>query len=598
MSLTGSFVILAVLAMRMLLRRAPKIFSYCLWVVVLLRLLCPVSFSAVFSPLQLLAPPETSNGRVVYISEDLMRHTAEAPSESAYTLRQQGRTDAAALPQRSNLEVLVGAASVIWLAGICLMAAYSALSFVRLKKRLKTARWERDNIYRMERMETPFVVGMIKPRIYLPAHLKESEKRYVLLHEQIHLRRGDHIFKIAAFAALSLHWFNPLVWAAFFLSEKDMEMSCDEAVLGRIGADVKKEYSASLLRMAMGRRLLGKAPLAFGEGETGSRIKNVLRYKKPAVLAALAVAVICAAVGVMLLANPSQAVEEGQEEQTVYYGVVSDLQFEGTFRRLLMVPGVGEMEIPAAETIATYFERDEQELLPGDMVCITFPKGEEVLIQEIAPAVFQPAAESIVVMWQGCTLERVETGDYRFTFPGGVVPDVETAQIGDALCVYRESKEEESNLPQVPAGDASELLVKTPILAIGKEDGGVCVVTVELSADELQAIFAGFGFSIRFALEAVAGSGAQAEPDSWLPGVSFNSDGVYEVSIRSIARSAKAIDRYVADESVDDGGEPLAFAADCTYWVIVPQDNFYAHLMEEQYQHLSEKSGNFSFIFG
>ncbi len=465
MSLTGSFVILAVLAMRMLLRRAPKIFSYCLWVVVLLRLLCPVSFSAVFSPLQLLAPPETSNGRVVYISEDLMRHTAEAPSESAYTLRQQGRTNAAALPQRSNLEVLVGAASVIWLAGICLMAAYSALSFVRLKKRLKTARWERDNIYRMEQMETPFVVGMIKP--------------------------------------------------------------------------IKKEYSASLLRMATGRRLLDKAPLAFGEGETGSRIKNVLRYKKPAVLAALAVAVICAAVGVMLLANPSQAVEERQEEQTVYYGVVSDLQFEGTFRRLLMVPGVGEMEIPAAETIATYFERDEQELLPGDMVCITFPKGEEVLIQEIAPAVFQPAAESIVVMWQGCTLERVETGDYRFTFPGGVVPDVETAQIGDALCVYRESKEEESNLPQVPAGDASELLVKTPILAIGKEDGGVCVVTVELSADELQAIFAGFGFSIRFALEAVAGSGAQAEPDSRLPGVSFNSDGVYEVSIRSIVRRAE-----------------------------------------------------------
>ena len=217
MSLTGSFVILAVLAMRMFLRRAPKIFSYCLWAVVLLRLLCPVSFSAVFSPLQVLEPSETSNGRIVYISEDLIRQTAEEPSEGADTLQPQGETNVAA-PQGNNLEALVGAGSVIWLAGICLMAAYSAVSFVRLNKRLKTARRERDNIYRMEQMETPFVVGVIRPKIYMPAHLEENEERYVLLHEQIHLKRGDHIFKIAAFAALSLHWFNPLAWAAFFLS--------------------------------------------------------------------------------------------------------------------------------------------------------------------------------------------------------------------------------------------------------------------------------------------------------------------------------------------------------------------------------------------
>lgn len=507
MSLTGSFVILAVLAMRMFLRRAPKIFSYCLWAVVLLRLLCPVSFSAVFSPLQVLEPSETSNGRIVYISEDLIRQTAEEPSEGADTLQPQGETNVAA-PQGNNLEALVGAGSVIWLAGICLMAAYSAVSFVRLNKRLKTARRERDNIYRMEQMETPFVVGVIRPKIYMPAHLEENEERYVLLHEQIHLKRGDHIFKIAAFAALSLHWFNPLAWAAFFLSEKDMEMSCDEAVLGKMGADVKKEYSASLLRMATGKRRLNKVPLAFGEGETGGRIKNVLRYKKPAVFAALLVAAICTAVGVMLLANPKRTAEEAEAGQAVYYGVVSDMQFEGSARRLLAVPGVGEVEIPAADKVYTYFERDEQELLPGDMVCITFPKGDEVFIQETWPASFQTAAESIVVMWQGCALERAEGTDYRFTFPGGVVPEIETAQTGDMLSVYQESTEEETDLPQSSAGNAPELLVETPILAIGQGEGGIWTVTVELSADEVQKIFAGFGSSLRFALENAADSGA------------------------------------------------------------------------------------------
>ena len=287
-----------------------------------------------------------------------------------------------------------------------------------------------------------------------------------------------------------------------------MEMSCDEAVLGKMGADVKKEYSASLLRMATGKRRLNKVPLAFGEGETGGRIKNVLRYKKPAVFAALLVAAICTAVGVMLLANPKRTAEEAEAGQAVYYGVVSDMQFEGSARRLLAVPGVGEVEIPAADKVYTYFERDEQELLPGDMVCITFPKGDEVFIQETWPASFQTAAESIVVMWQGCALERAEGTDYRFTFPGGVVPEIETAQTGDMLSVYQESTEEETDLPQSSAGNAPELLVETPILAIGQGEGGIWAVTVELSADEVQKIFAGFGSSLRFALENAADSGA------------------------------------------------------------------------------------------
>lgn len=153
---------------------------------------------------------------------------------------------------------------------------------MKLQKRLKNAVRERDNIYLAEHLETPFVMGIIRPRIYLPASLTDKEKRYIILHEEMHIKRFDHIVKIFSFFVLCLHWFNPLVWAAFFISGKDMEMSCDEAVIKQLGSNVKKEYSASLLTLATGRRVIGGTPLAFGEGDTKGRIKNVLNYKKPA----------------------------------------------------------------------------------------------------------------------------------------------------------------------------------------------------------------------------------------------------------------------------------------------------------------------------
>ena len=190
--------------------------------------------------------------------------------------------------------------SLIWLLGIATMAIYSAVSYFSLRRKLVGSILLRDNIYLADGIGSPFVMGFIRPKIYLPSALSEQEQSYIILHEQHHIRRGDHITKALAFIALCIHWFNPLVWVAFVLSSKDMEMSCDEAVVKKLGEGIRADYSASLLSLATGRRIIAGTPLAFGEGDTKSRIKNMLNWKeaRPAVVfvsvvAVLLVAIVC-----------------------------------------------------------------------------------------------------------------------------------------------------------------------------------------------------------------------------------------------------------------------------------------------------------------
>ncbi|MDE7300006.1 MAG: M56 family metallopeptidase, partial [Lachnospiraceae bacterium] len=192
------------------------------------------------------------------------------------TTGQSGNSD------RADVPVWLKAAAWIWLAGIAGISACSMFSMLRLKRRLVGAVRAEGNIYQSDYIDSPFVVGVFRPRIYLPSSLCGKEREYIVLHERTHLRRGDHIFRLLAFAALTLHWFNPLVWLAFYLSGRDMEMACDETVMKRTSGDIRAEYSASLLGLATGRRMIPGIHLAFGEGEVGSRIRNVMQYKKPA----------------------------------------------------------------------------------------------------------------------------------------------------------------------------------------------------------------------------------------------------------------------------------------------------------------------------
>ena len=610
MSLTASLVILAVLAVRFILRKAPGIFSYCLWAVVLFRLLCPVSFTAAFSPLNALRLPLTEQGRVEYIPETLLQHdlSGEQPAlplagtETSVIQKdillpsQTGTLDGADL-----LNILAG----IWLTGILVMVLYSIITLIRLAEKLKTASWEKDNIYMTETVSMPFVLGLIHPRIYLPVTLGENERKYILLHEQIHIKRKDHLIKAVSFAALCLHWFNPFVWAAFFLSGKDMEMSCDEAVIRKSGKGVKKEYSTSLLCLSTGKRIVNGIPLAFGEGDAGSRIKNVLRYKKPAAFAACIAAGLCAVTAIVLLANPARP-EEREESGSylTFYGVVTDVIVEGNSRQLLLCPGIGEVEIPAAETIDTYFEpgdeRDPHQLLPGDLAAVTFDSAEDpLIIDSLWPAEFSTSAQSITIMWQGLALEDAggsgqPDSAYRLTFPGGVVTDAPSASPGDILSLYREEPEDTAYLPQIPESDQSRLIASTPVLAVTENEAGGQMLTIELSASELQQTLAGFGFHIRFTLEAddstslpeTSDNTSNPEPggstsipeterepqeeSAPLPqtGGIMGADGVYSVGIQSLSRSARAIDRYTSSyKEPYDGTGPLAFGEDCEFMV-------------------------------
>ncbi len=311
MSLTASVAIVFVLLLRLLLKKAPKVISYVLWAVVLIRLLCPVSIESGLSLFGLFDTPTVDmtehSSAVEYIPSNIV-HT-EFP-EVVLPVPGVGEAITEVLPQGEEqlradpLEGPVFIATYVWWGGILVMAIYGIVTYLRLRRKLITASPLRDNIYLADDIDSPFVMGLFRPKIYLPSAMEEREQSYILLHEQHHIRRLDHVVKAVAFVALCIHWFNPLVWVAFILSGKDMEMSCDEAVVRKLGTQIRADYTASLLSLATGKRIIAGMPLAFGEGNTKGRIKNLSKWKKPAVWVVLVAAIVCIVLAVGLLTNP------------------------------------------------------------------------------------------------------------------------------------------------------------------------------------------------------------------------------------------------------------------------------------------------------
>ncbi len=311
MSLTASVAIVLVILLRLLLKKAPKVISYALWGVVLFRLLCPVSIGSNFSVYNLFDAPAQESGTITSVIEYVPSNIVHTEYPSV-ALPVPGISDAIneALPQGREqlvadpLEAPMSITTYIWMIGVLVMAIYSIVSYVRLRRKLSVVVPLRDNIFIADDIKSPFVVGLFRPKIYLPCNLGDKEQEYIILHEQHHIKRLDHVMKALAFLALAIHWFNPLVWVAFILASKDMEMSCDEAVIRKIGGDVRADYSASLLTLATGRRIIAGTPLAFGEGDTKGRINNLSKWKKPAVWVVLIAVVACAVLAVTVLTNP------------------------------------------------------------------------------------------------------------------------------------------------------------------------------------------------------------------------------------------------------------------------------------------------------
>ena len=227
----------------------------------------------------------------------------------------------------SFIKTMTEAAPIIWIIGITVFLIYGTVSYLKLKKLLNTATLVNDNIFETDRIKTPFVLGIIRPQIYIPVNLSDNELNYIIKHEQTHIRRYDHIVKLISFFSLAIHWFNPLVWLSFFLMSKDMEMSCDESVMRSTGEDIRMNYSKSLLSLSAKQSGL-LVPLAFGESNVMSRIKNILNYKKPSYLILAAAIVIVVCIAVVLVTNPvsykqydfpltSEDVESMLEEQGI-----------------------------------------------------------------------------------------------------------------------------------------------------------------------------------------------------------------------------------------------------------------------------------------
>ncbi|ACV64190.1 peptidase M56 BlaR1 [Desulfofarcimen acetoxidans DSM 771] len=274
MSLTGTFVIVAITLARLPLKKAPKIISYALWAVAGFRLVFPFSIQSVFSLLPFKAAP---------IPQDIgMQAIPRINSGIKIVDNAVSAILPAAAPASSvnPLQIWLTIGSYIWLFGIAIMLIYSFVSIVLLKHKLRGTEFIEGNIYEADNLRTPFVIGLFRSKIYIPAGLSDKERRYIVLHEQTHIRRHDHAVKMLAYFVLCLHWFNPLVWIAFILMGADMEMSCDERVMKELGEDIKNAYSLSLVRVAAGHKILNGSPLAFGEGGMKERVKNVLNFKK------------------------------------------------------------------------------------------------------------------------------------------------------------------------------------------------------------------------------------------------------------------------------------------------------------------------------
>lgn len=311
MSLTAAYVIVAVIIIRMLIRKLPKKYSFWLWSIAAFRLCCPFSFQSVMSIFNIgifdMSRAQTESGaQLEYVADNIVYE--EIPQVTvgipyANTIINNNLPAAEPTASANPMQIILAVLTVIWVTGMAAMLVYGVVSYIKIRLSMNTAMRLERNIYQSDKVGSPFILGIIKPKIYIPFGLDEDTRKYILTHEEYHLKRFDHISKIAAYIILSVHWFNPLCWVAFILMGTDMEMSCDEKVLAD-EENICKEYSRSLLSFAADRRFPAPGPLAFGETGVRSRIKNALGFRKPKLWAGIVAVAICIGAAVVCISNP------------------------------------------------------------------------------------------------------------------------------------------------------------------------------------------------------------------------------------------------------------------------------------------------------
>ena len=299
MSISACWIVLAIVLLRIILKKAPKWVNCVLWGIAGLRLIMPFSFESVFS----LIP-----------SAETIRKPVDSPRpqiESGVTIIDnqvnsylKGNYFEGVTRPTGNFVDITTILAIVWVVGIVVLLFYTAVSFIRLKGKIGTAVLLRDNIYQSEAVVSPFVLGIIKPKIYLPFNMSEQDMEHVVAHEQAHLRRKDHLWKPLGFLILTLHWFNPMVWLGYILLCRDIELACDEKVVKELNNEQRADYSQALLTCSVNRRMIAACPLAFGEVGVKDRVKSVLNYKKPAFWVIIVAVIASLVTSICFLTNP------------------------------------------------------------------------------------------------------------------------------------------------------------------------------------------------------------------------------------------------------------------------------------------------------
>lgn len=277
MSVTASVLILAVILFRLIFKKVPKWICCVAWAMVAVRLVMPFSIESKLS----LAP-------------DIEKISSSAQASTAYI------TTHSAGEAHSSINIF----ALIWLIGVLVMAVYMLFSYLTIRLKVRESIKEKDNIWICDHITSPFILGVIKPKIYIFSDMKRRESKYVIAHEQAHIKRLDYIWKPLGFLILCLHWFNPFCWVAYWLFNKDIELACDEKVIKNYGIKNKKAYSKALLNCSSPRKILAVCPLAFGENNVKKRIKSVLSYKKPTVYIITTAVIACVFIGVLFMTSP------------------------------------------------------------------------------------------------------------------------------------------------------------------------------------------------------------------------------------------------------------------------------------------------------
>ena len=310
-SISASWLILAVIAIRFVFKKMPKAMTCVLWGLVAIRLICPFSIE---SPLSLVPSAEIIPEEVLYMEGAQLHDPVEFNGIEAPTIQETvGEGVGETVSQVQTFDVY---GALVWLAGMAAMLLYALISYLRLRHRVIVSINERDNIWLCDQIDSPFILGMFRPRIYMPSGMAEEQAAYVIAHEQAHLQRHDHWWKPFGFLLLSVYWFNPLIWVAYILLSRDIELACDEKVIQSMETADKQAYSEALLVCSVNRRMIAACPLAFGEVGVKARVKSVLNYKKPAFWVVVGSVVICAVVAVCFLTDPEESDTDEMLEAT------------------------------------------------------------------------------------------------------------------------------------------------------------------------------------------------------------------------------------------------------------------------------------------